>query len=51
MKLTISRIEEDIVTCELEDGTLLDIDRKWFKENIKENDVVKFDVQNKKIEK
>lgn len=48
MKLTIIRIEENIVTCELEDGSLLDVDRKWFNKDIKENDLIEFDV-NKKI--
>lgn len=36
MKLTITRIELRIVTCELEDGTLIDVARK--------GDVIEFDV-------
>lgn len=44
MKLTIIRIEENIVTCELEDGSLLDIARRWFNNDIKEQDVIEFDV-------
>lgn len=47
MKLTIIRIEENIVTCELEDGSLLDVDRKWFNKDIKENDLIEFDVNKK----
>lgn len=44
MKLTIIRIEENIVTCELEDGQLLDVARRWFNNDIKEQDVIEFDV-------
>lgn len=44
MKLTIIRIENRIVTGELEDGTLLDVARRWFTENIQEGDVIEFDV-------
>lgn len=47
MKLTIIRIEDEIVTCELEDGSLLDIARRWFNNNIKEQDVIEFDVNKK----
>lgn len=44
MKLTVIRIDQEIVTCELEDGTLLDIARMWFNSNIKVNDVLEFDI-------
>lgn len=44
MKLTIIRIEENIVTYELEDGQLLDVARKWFTANIKTDDVMDIDV-------
>ena len=47
MKLIITRIEENIVTCELEDGQLLDIARRWFSKDIKENDIIEFDVNKK----
>lgn len=47
MKLTIIRIEDNIVTCELEDGSLLDIARRWFNNDIKEQDVIEFDVNKK----
>ena len=44
MKLTIIRIENRIVTGELEDGTIIDIARRWFTEDIHENDIIEFDV-------
>ena len=47
MILTIIRVEENIVTCELEDGQLLDIARRWFSKDIKENDIIEFDVNKK----
>lgn len=43
MKLTIYRIDKRTVTCELEDGTLLDVARRWFAEDIIEGDVIEFD--------
>lgn len=30
MKLTIIRIESEVITCELEDDSILDIAKKWF---------------------
>lgn len=48
MKLTIIRIENEIVTCELEDGGLLEISKRWFSEDIKINDIIEFDATNKK---
>lgn len=47
MKLTIIRIEENIVTCELEDGQILDVARRWFTDDIKMNDIIEFDVNSK----
>ena len=44
MKLAITRIELRIVTCELEDGTLIDVARRWLTEDIQEGDVIEFDV-------
>lgn len=44
MKLTIIRIENHVVTCELEDCGLINIDKKWFAKDIKENDVIDIDV-------
>lgn len=48
MKLTIIRIENHVVTCELEGGGLIDIAKRWFSQDIKENDVIEFDVTDKK---
>lgn len=44
MKLTILRIENRIVTCELEDGTLIYVARRWLTEDIQEYDTIEFDV-------
>ena len=44
MKLTIIRIDGRVVTCELEGGTLIDIGRRWFTEDIQEGDIIEFDV-------
>lgn len=44
MKLTILRVEKEIVVCELEDGTLLDVARRWVDKDVKENDVIEFDI-------
>lgn len=44
MILTIIRIEKRVVTCELEGGTLIDIARRWFTEDIQEGDIIEFDV-------
>ena len=44
MKLTITRIEKRIVTCELEDGTRIDIARRWFADDLEEGDNIEFDV-------
>lgn len=48
MKLIIIRIDNGIVTCELEDGIIIDIAQRWFDKNIKENDEIEFDVNIKK---
>ena len=44
MKLTILRIEDEIVNCQLDNGTIIDIARRWFTENIHEDDIIEFDV-------
>ena len=44
MKLTILRIENRIVNCQLDDGTIIDIDREWFVEDIQESDIIEFDM-------
>ena len=46
MKLTIIRIDNGVVTCELEDGSILDVAQRWFAQNIKEGDEIEFDVNN-----
>ena len=48
MKLTIIRIDGRVVTCELEGGTLIDIARRWFTEDIQDGDVIEFDVNEHK---
>ena len=48
MKLEITRIEHRVVTCQLEDGTLIDVARRWFSEDIQEGDTIEFDVTEKK---
>lgn len=44
MKLTILRIENRIVNCQLDNGTIIDIARRWFTEDIQEGDTIEFDV-------
>ena len=48
MKLTIIRIENHVVTCELEDGGLIDLAKRWFAKDIEVNDVIEFDITKKK---
>lgn len=43
MKLRIIRIENSIVTCELDNGTIIDIARRWFAEDIQEGDTIEFE--------
>ena len=44
MKLTILRIEDEIVNVELDNGTIIDIARRWFSGDIHEDDIIEFDV-------
>lgn len=44
MQLTILRIEEEIVNGKLDDGTIIDIDRRWFADNVQEGDTIEFDI-------
>ena len=44
MKLKILKIENDIVNCQLDNGTIIGIARRWFTEDIHENDIIEFDV-------
>jgi hypothetical protein len=45
MRLKILRIEENIVTCEIDTGGIIDIAKMWLNQEIKENDIIEFDVQ------
>ncbi len=45
MLVNIIRIEDSIVSCQLEDGHILDIDKRWLPDNIKINDEVDFNVE------
>lgn len=47
MKLTILRIENRIVSCQLDNGTIIDIARRWFTEDIQEGDTIEFDICNR----
>lgn len=47
MKIRIIRIENHVVTCELEGGGLIDLAKRWFAQDIKENDVIEFDITKK----
>ena len=47
MKLTIIRIESGLVTCELEDGSILDIAQRWFDKSIKVGNEIEFDINSK----
>lgn len=44
MQLKIIRIKNRIVTCEIDDGTIIDIARRWFTDDIQEDDVIEFDI-------
>ena len=44
MKLTILQIENRIVNCQLDDGTIIDIAQRWFTQDIQEGDVIDFDM-------
>ena len=44
MKLAILRIKDEIVNCQLDNGTIIDIARRWFTEDIHEDDIIEFDV-------
>lgn len=44
MQLTILRIENRIVNCQLDNGTIIDIARRWFTYDIQEGDTIEFDM-------
>lgn len=48
MKLTILRIENRIVNCQLDNGIIIDIARRWFTEDIQEGDTIEFDINNQR---
>lgn len=47
MKMEVIRIEGSVVTCQLADGHILDIDKKWLEKDIKEGDELEFQVVKK----
>lgn len=44
MLVKIIRIYNGIVTCELDDGCILDIDSKWMPNNISVNEEIEIDI-------
>ncbi len=48
MELTILRIENRIVNYQLDNGTIIDIARRWFSEDIQEGDTIEFDMHDSK---
>ena len=46
MKLTILKIENRIVNCQLDNGTIIDIARRWFTEDIQEGDTLELNIHN-----
>ena len=48
MKLKIIRIENHVVTCELDGGGLIDIAKRWFSRDIKIDDIIEVDVTTEK---
>lgn len=49
MKLEIIRIENRIVTCEIENGGLIDIAKRWFNEDIQIGDTIEFEHRHEEI--
>ena len=48
MQLTILRIGNEIVNCQLKDGFVINIARKWFMDGIQEGDIIKFNTRSHK---
>ena len=44
MKLKVIRIESQVITCELEDGSIIDLERQLISDNIKIGSVIEFDI-------
>ena len=42
MMMEVIRIDGGIVTCQLEDGHIIDIDQRWFKEGLSVGDELEF---------
>lgn len=45
MELRIIRIENNVVTCQLDNESYIDIARRWFDADIKPDDIIEFDVE------
>lgn len=50
MSLEILRIEPHVVTCRMDNGTIIDIDRKWLPAGIKVEESIEIDVSKKILE-
>lgn len=44
MKLTILKIENRIVRCQLDTGMIFDVARRWFTEDIQQGDTIELDI-------
>lgn len=44
MKMKVIRTEEKVITCELEDGLIIDLERQLISDNIKIGSVIEFDI-------
>ena len=50
MSLEILRIEPHVVICRMDNGTIIDIDRKWLPAGIKVEESIEIDVSKKILE-
>lgn len=48
MKLKVIRIENQIITCELDDESIIDLERQLISDNIKIGDIIEFDINSYK---
>lgn len=48
MQLTILWIGNEIVNCQLKDGSVINIAQKWFMDGIQEGDIIKFNTHSPK---
>lgn len=44
IELTILQIEDRIVTCQIDNGTIIDIAKRWFTDDIQEGDVIEINM-------